>query len=507
MPGVVPSPVDVVPCGPGEFPVDILPPVLKAQVRAIADVSNLSLDLIGPAVLATASACLGQGLEVKSAPGMRTAPNLYILCVKNSGAGGSVAYRHATAPLRGWQADKLREFDKEIKPRLERERATFKADYEAAMSARKTARKNGEDDVVREKEQELDKLQASLDAIETQLVPPYVWVSDITAERMATLMANRGEVMAHFDPDGADSVAGILGVRYGSGEHAADSLHLKAFSRETVTISRQGSGKGGATNIFLTSPCLAVFFVLTPDVFGKLLSSQRMRLGGLLARCLVVQSRGQPQPWTGGAKEIEPEAQKQYERAAFALLAAYRNREPSACHVIEMTGEAFDLFKAEHEAFCAAYEADFGAFDSRHVEQAIRLALVCHSWRCLDFSEDAPAVPHAHERPLDAEAARAGLALMAWFREHQTQILSPQREAARAGKFEKVVALCQRRQVWIVGARDLISSRIFEDAKNAERHLAEWETEQRVVRVEEEASTAGGRPPGARWRVIQSRVR
>lgn len=503
MPGVVSAPCEPLPSGPGEFPLEVLPPVLREQARAIADVCRVPLDLVGPSVLATASACLGQGLEVSSAPGRRTAGNLFILCVKNSGAGGSVAYHHATAPLRGWQADALRVFEAETKPRLERERATAKADYDKALADRKTARKNGDDGGVREAEETLDRLQRELAAIEPQLVPPYVWVSDVTAERMAALMAARGETLAHFDADGADSVAGILGVRYGSGEHAADSLHLKAFSREPVAISRQGSGKGGATNVFLSSPCLAAFFVLTPDVFRKLLASERMMLGGLLPRCLVVQSIARPQPWAADAREIDPAARDRYERAAFALLANYRNREPGAGHLIELTGEAFDLFAASHAAFCEAFEPDFAAFDARHTEQAIRLALVWHAWRCLDFPPAGPAVPYAHGQPLDGDAARAGLRLMDWFKGHQAQILAPQKEAARAGKFEKVLALCQRRKAWIVGARDLIAAKICGDATEAERLLAGWETERRVVREPVEASTGGGRPRGVRWRVPQ----
>jgi len=105
MPGVVQPPAPDMEEGKvPPFPVDALPPILRNQAKAISEVSRMPLDLVAPMVLATASACLGRGLLVRSAPGRVTGPNIYLLVVKPSGAGGSTAYNHATAPLRGFQA-------------------------------------------------------------------------------------------------------------------------------------------------------------------------------------------------------------------------------------------------------------------------------------------------------------------------------------------------------------------------------------------------------------------
>jgi hypothetical protein len=505
MPGVIQAPADVVAMsGPGEFPLDALPPILRDMASAIAEVSRVPLDMVGPCVLATASACIGQGIEVRSAPGMRSAGNLFLLLVKPSGAGGSVAYRFATAPLRGYQADALRTFDNETKPKLEREKATLRADFEKALSDRKTARKNDDSDGVARAEAELDRLQVEMVAIDALLVPPVIWLNDCTPERLASLMAARGETLAHFDPDGADSVAGILGVRYGNGDHAADSLHLKSFSRESVSISRQGSGKGGSSNTFLVSPCLSCLWIVTPDILKKLVASERMLRGGLLARFLVVSSSARPQPWAVDARELPGDVAGRYERAAFSLLNNYRNRALGELEPIEMESGAWDLFAGHYQRYCERFDPDFSAFEARHTENAVRLALLLHAWRHIEFPPGEPASVCAHNIPLEEETARAALRLFDWFASHQAEMLAPQREAMKAGKFDKVRELCTRRDSWVVSSRDLLSSKLAASAKEAEAMLAEWETQGRIVREHDEGSPGGGRPRGLRFRVLQS---
>jgi hypothetical protein len=439
---------------------------------------------------------------MQGAPGLVTSPNLYTVIAKPSGAGGSVAYKHATGPLRAFQAEALRRFDAETKPLLERRKHTLKADYDAALAARKQARKEGDAGGVASAEAELDRLQIELAAIEVELVPPYVWVNDSTPERLASLMAARGETMAHFDPDASDSVAGLLGTRYGNGAHEADSLHLKSYSRESLSISRQGSGRGGATNVFLESPCMTVLFVLTPDILKKLLSNERMLRGGLLARCLMVNSRARPVPWALNERAGDSVAAERYERAAFAMLNTYRNRSGDASEPIGMTAGAWQIFADRQKQFCDSFDPELSAFEARHVENALRIALVLHAWQHVSLPADGPAILSGQSKSLQKETALAAWKIADWFIAHQEQILEPFREAARSGSFERFAGSIDRRRQSVFGARDLIAARVASDAKEAERIVADWQTAGRVVR-EPDAEAGPGRPAKPRWRIVK----
>jgi hypothetical protein len=506
MPGVIPPPTnESAQNGPGEFPVDALPPILRDMVNGIVEVSRVPIDMAGPCVLATASACLGQGIELRSAPGMRCAGNLYIMLVKPSGAGGSTAYRFATAPLRRYQTEALRNFDENTQPQLERQKATLRADLEKTLSDRKSAKKNDDEVGAVRAEKELDQLHIQLAEVEAKLVPPYIWVTDCTQERLASLMAARGDTLAHFDPDGADSVAGILGMRYGKGDHTGDSLHLKSYSREAVSISRQGSGKGGATNTFISSPCLTTFWVVTPDIAKKLFTSERMLRGGLIARFNIVYSSARPQPWAMELQEISTELAARYEKAAFSLLDNYRNRALGELKPIDMDSGAWNLFADHYSSYCDRFDPDFSAFEARHTENAMRIALVLHAWKHIDFLPGENVSVAGHTIPLNEETAANALKLSDWFVAHQRELLAPQHEAIKTSKFDKIHSICSRHSKWVISSRDLITHKLAANAQVAEGMLAEWMTEGRIVREDEDIPNKGGRPRGSRYRVLKSK--
>jgi hypothetical protein len=508
MPGVIPAPSEVLEqSGPGDFPLDALPPILREMASAIDKVSRVPLDMVGPCLLATASACLGQGIEIRSAPGMQCAGNLFLLLVKPSGAGGSVAYRFATAPLHRYQNEAIRAFKEVAKPKFDREKATLQADYEKALSDRKTARKNDDVDGVARAEEELDRLQIDLAAVDAQLKEPIILLTDSTAERIPNVMVTSNETVAHFDSDAADTIAGILGVRYGNGDHTSDSIYLKAYSREALSISRQGSKNGGPINTFLSSPCLTAFWIVTPDIAKKILASERMLRGGLLPRFLVVSSKIRPQPWTLEAQEIPRDVAQRYELAAFALLNNYRNRALGELEPIDMEAEAWDLFADHYSRYCERFDPDFSAFDARHTENAVRLALVIHAWSHIEFPPSEPSSVTGHKINLKAETARAALRLLAWFASHQSEMLAPQREALKAGKFDRLQKHCSRKTNWIVSSRDLITAKIALNSKEAEAMFAEWETQGQIVREPDASPSTSRRPKGLRFRVLSTSSR
>jgi hypothetical protein len=271
-----------------------------------------------------------------------------------------------------------------------------------------------------------------------------------------------------------------------------------------MSISRQGSGRGGASNTFLVSPCLTCLWIITPDIQKKLIASERMLRGGLLARFLVVSSTARPQPWAVEAREVSGDVAGRYERAAFSLLNNYRNRALGEIEPIEMEAGAWDLFADHYRRYCERFDPDFSAFEARHTENAVRLALVLHTWKNIEFPPGEPVKVSAHKLPLEEGTARAALRLLDWFAAHQSEMLAPQREALKAGKLDKVRELCTRRNSWIVSSRDLISYRLAASAKEAEAMLSEWETQGRIVREHEDGTPGGGRPRGLRFRVPQS---
>jgi len=502
MPGVIQPPNPEVEQGDfPPFPLDALPPILCDITKAISDVNNADPDLAGPMVLATASACLGRGLLVKGKPGKATAPNLFVMVAKRSGSGGSSAFDDAYKPLVEFEAAEMKVYDTETRPRLNRKMATLASDIARKIGARKKAQEDNDHHLVGRLEDELDDLQVQLEATELQLIPPYYVRRDAKQERLAGIMEMRGGVMAQFDPDAGNTIKDILGIRYGNGQNTNENLHLSGYTGERVSIDRQGSGKGNHTEVKIEKPCLTCLFVMTPDLMREMIGSGRMKEGGFLPRCLFYESKARFTGWPKSVKEIPVEVSSNYRRAAFALLNNYRNKALGELPPIDMEPGAFDLFYEHSHTTAENQSDDNSVFEARHTENAVRIALVLHAWNCVTLSE--PAEVFAHERPLSEQTARNALRLWEWFTLHQTVLLAPHREAARASKLERIKALCPKKD-YEISARDLVSARVASDAKEATQLLEQWVIEKECVKEEAEPTGKGGKPRSPRYRFPRS---
>jgi hypothetical protein len=267
-----PVAADVAPECPAEesaadpFPVECLPAVLRKMAEAIADVGGVPVAMSAPLVLAAASASIGRGVRVKSLLGRETRASLYLIMGKQSGSGGSGAYRLAMAPLNGFQAAERRSFESGLKPQIEGEREAVQIDIELARKALKGAAGEERTGII----EKLGTARRRLAEIEKELHDPLFMADDSTPEGMANLLSMHGETLAHFDSDAGAAIASVLG-KYSDTESASESLWLKCFDGEPITIVRKNTGV-----IYLDAPALAVLWVVTPAKVRELFQNERL---------------------------------------------------------------------------------------------------------------------------------------------------------------------------------------------------------------------------------------
>jgi hypothetical protein len=410
-----------------EFPVECLPPILEREARAISALCGVPPGMTAPMVLATASASIGKGLRVRSLPGKVTPANLFVLVCKTSGSGGSLTFDYATLPLVGMQQTQRREFDEKEKPRIDAERAVVSAQIEELKRKSKRAEAGEREQLV----EELTQLNAKLAQIEKRL-SPILYVTNITPEKLAETLSEHSETLTHFESDAADALGIIMGTLYGDGRLTRESLWLKSYTGEPHVEFRK-NGKP----IHLVASCLAVLFVATPDKVRELFQTPRLTSGGLLPRFLVCFPAARPVPLTPSADadvkhKLPTDVSQQYEAAIFAALSQYRfsaaddpdeeeaeeEEAPAAeqdeAYEIDMTPKARGLLIEDWNRFCAASNGTEDCpFEARHTENAIRIALVLHTFRHVEFKQGDDGKPHAqmeaHNHALDEHSARDAL--------------------------------------------------------------------------------------------------
>jgi hypothetical protein len=484
---------------PAEFPINCLPLVLRRHAEAIAEVCRVPVAMSAPMVLATASAAIGRGLLVRSLNGHETPANLFFLICKASGSGGSSAFGKATAPLMGLQALLRREFDENEKPRLEARWERIKAEMERLRGAMKKA----EEAEIGQLEEDMRKAKRDLADVEKELNDPLLVASDATSEGMSHLLSIHDQCLSHFDSDAADALGSILG-RYQESGHVADSLWLKSFTMEPVTIVRKG-----AKTIYLERPCISLLFVVTGDKAEELYQKRRLVEGGLLPRMLVCDPKAKrepiPEETAGKVAQIAADVSQPYEAAVWAVARAYRlsGGEEGESYVIDMEEAARAVYARDYNRTCRSInpEAAEDAFDARDTENGIRLGLVLHAFRHLEIRHESGghytvARVAGHETALEEATARDALEIRDWFRAHQRAFLEPRKVAQEDERWAKMKNLLHDLPN---GARhrDMYRGhRIADDKADAERLTTLWIEEGRLREVDVK-HPKGGRPTTA----------
>jgi hypothetical protein len=480
-----------------DFPAECLPPVLERQARGISELCGVPLGMSAPMVLAVASISIGKGLRVRSLPGKVTSGNIYVLVCKTSGSGGTTTFKRATEPLIGMQKTLRREFEEEKKPRIDAEHACISSQIE---KLKRRSREAADDEEREQIVMELAELNGKLAQIENKRTGCLLYVTDITPEKLAEILYEQGETLAHIDSDAGDALGIIVGTRYGDGKHTQESLWLKCYTGDADVIFRKN-----AKPLHLTEPCMAVLFVATPDKVQELFRNSRLTNGGLLPRFLPCDPRARPVPVDVNKQHIThtlpSDVSQPYEAGIFQAIHHYRISAANDPEEIDMTPPARRLIIEDWNRFCASSNGteDY-PFEARHTENAIRIALVLHTFRHLEIKQKSEgtfnAQHHAHEHSLDEQTTRDALRIRDWFIQHQENLRRPQRAAADDDAWHKTQAMMRDRSAAIgITPRDLYSGRrICRDADEAQRLLTQWRIEGRVEPFERKPAEGAGRP-------------
>jgi hypothetical protein len=144
---------------------------------------------------------------------------------------------------------------------------------------------------------------------------------------------------------------------------------------------------------------------------------------------------------------------------------------------IKMTPGAQRLRKEDFNRFCELCEDDKNhPFESRDTENAVRIALVLHTFTYFRKNEDGKLVACAHDHDLTEETMRNAIIIRDWFKAHQERLRGPQQVAEEEDKWRKIERMLNGR--WKkkgIRARDLISHRFCTNMEEAEQLLDRFE--------------------------------
>lgn len=510
---------------PPPFPSECLPPILRRMAEAVAELQRVPVAMTAPMVLATASAALGRGVRLKVLRGREAPSNLFVCVCKESGTGGSSAFRMVTAPLDGMQARILRQFRAEVLPRLEAEKVTLLLEVEGAKSRYKKAETDADRQQARE---DLKRCSAKLKSVEDEIIPPLLYASDSTPESLAEQLAANDDTLAQFNPDAGDSFSSMLGCyRDKSSRDGSHALWLKAFSNEGHTVTRTRRG-----TVHLRAPCLTMLLVVTPHTARRHLEDKSLLETGFLGRLLLCDPRAVMSE--GSFEEalsrpsLPSDASQPYEAAIWKALACYHrprglenddwfpddddevpaspepaaDGEREAC-MIESAEDALRVLWEDSKRQVDAWQAaeQDREMVARETEMASRLALVCHMFEHMKCSASGQGGTwkvtkcEGHLKTMSGATMRNAVRMRDWFKSSLAAMMASTKADRRDDLYSKVESLFVRSRMECLTPRDIIERGMAKTADAAKKLLDSFVAEGRLHRRAREAKGTG-RPPG-----------
>jgi hypothetical protein len=448
---------------PAEFPLDALPPALAGMIAAVARCERVPVALPALAALGVASASIGAGLEISSGASRVTRGNLFLLGSAESGSGKSETFRIVAAPLLDHQSRLLEVWRSKTSPELQSELRVL--DKEIGSLERKAAK--AADPKERERLRgDLEYKLACKDDLARKAALPCVIAQDITTERLAVVLRDNREVTFSASADARKVIQNLLG-RYNTLQSTDESLYLSGYSGDFVRVDRQGRDA-----VVLHRPCLALCWLVQPDLLDTMLGEETLSASGFLPRLLICDTRAAPRRIEGEAPALPEQMRLAWWQLISDLLATYHAAD--APKRITPAPAALACLTEFHNRVVdrrGADLADVGAFAARYAENAWRVAVVLHAGLY---------GAGAHTHPLDAETAGNSVRVVEWFAAAQLEILSKARRQVAAKLEDQILALItsntERKAQNFTTARDVQRARIVAPAEAARALLARMET-------------------------------
>lgn len=329
------------------FPVEVFPHWLQDHIKAVAQSTLSPIDLAANTVLGVISVAVARKIDIKVHDSWQEPLNLWLMPLLPPSEMKSPVVKQYAQVVHDYES----ELHEKMAPEVERSIQTYdymKKKLEALKgAAAKVAAGVGPKQKTKsemEYRHEIEELAEEIRNFPIKVYPKLL-VGDVTAERLASIMADQGEHIGVLSPEGG--LIFKLFSRYSKNGDVNLEVYLSSYTGEPYTVDRSG-GK----SLRLRRPALTMLAVAQPAVLQGLAGKKEYaeyRGKGLLGRFLY----SIPKPAVGSRTfsdnfyAVPVAIQSEYERRINALLQIN-------------TGKVIELIYLEPEAKC-----EFIAFRKR----------------------------------------------------------------------------------------------------------------------------------------------
>lgn len=300
-----PLPLDVT-IGLPTFPTECLPKVIREFVLAVVESTQTPAALAGVSVLGVLATACQKVAYIRLSEDHTENLNLYTLVALPPGTRKSAVISLVCAPIE----EHTRELEEELEP-LIRFAAEHLEILEGKLKNAKKEASKSDDPEVRERVAALIEELATHE--KSMPVKPRLIVSDVTPERMVSLLDKQGGKLTNISTE-AEIFSQISG-RYSQNNMPNLDPFLKAHCGDTIRVDRVGREEE-----VVYDPRLTILAAIQPTIIEGLAAQRDFRGRGLLGRFLFSLPQSPLGTRRFDSEPIHPRTKKEYNRLIKALL-------------------------------------------------------------------------------------------------------------------------------------------------------------------------------------------
>lgn len=341
------------------FPVECLPPQLRAYVQAVAEHTQTPVDMAAGVALGVLATCLQGKVQVEGNIGHYEQTSLYVFLVANPGSRKSAVIHEMTTAI----GDYEEQHNKELEPDIRKN----KQEREALQ--RHIARLNKQleqkyDQMVELELQHNQDLLADLPDIQ----PVQYFTDDCTSEMMTKLLKDNHGRMSLISAEGGafDTITG----RYSKKPNL--DVWLKGICGDTIRVDRLNREPD-----YIRHPALSMIISAQPSVLNDVMQNGMLDGRGFLARILYVNIPTETELKPFRSAPIPDHVRERYHDLVYGLLA----RSDEECTILHLSKDAVKRIEAhymEHQRYLLNHSRDMLEWGSKYLGLVLRIAGLLH---------------------------------------------------------------------------------------------------------------------------------
>ena len=347
------------------FPADTLPPAVRDYVMAVAETTQTSVDMAAVASLAILSICLQGKFRIWGKPDWAEPLNTYCVIVLPPAERKSAVISLMTEPLEEYEQEVNNAMDAQI---LESQMKKSVLDKERRMLEDKVSKGKADASELADKAKEISAFQ--------EVLPLKLFVDDVTAEKLASVLAENNSKAAIVSAEGG--IFDILNGIYTKNVNI--DVFLKGHSGDTIRVDRIGRASES-----ILHPTLTMLLAVQPEVLNGLMTNGTFRGRGLTARFLYAMPKSSLGVRSFHTKPIGETIKNEYTKLIRSVLESDAAEDP-----IELSDEATSVLERLFQDTENRFHTDLveiADWAGKYVGAVLRIAGLLHIAENHNFPE------------------------------------------------------------------------------------------------------------------------